>query len=88
MFIIPIEDIREIHRPQVGGKGFALARLWAKNLNVPKAVCLTADAYRAFLETTGLGKKIPLEIHRKSLENARWEEMWDVALRIRNLFLR
>jgi phosphoenolpyruvate synthase/pyruvate phosphate dikinase len=88
MFILPVEDIRENHRHQVGGKGFALARLYARNLNVPKAVCLTAAAYHAFLETTGLDKKILLEIHRKSLDDARWEEMWDAALRIRNLFLR
>jgi pyruvate,water dikinase len=88
MFILPVEDVREKHRPQVGGKGFALARLRARDLNVPKAVCLTADAYSAFLEATGLDKKIPLEIHRKNLDDARWEEMWDVALRIRNLFLR
>ncbi len=88
MFILPIENIREKHRPQVGGKGFALARLWAMDLNVPKAICLTADAYRAFLQMTGLDKKIRLEIHRKNLEDARWEEMWDTALRIRNLFLR
>ena len=88
MFILHVEDVRENHRPQVGGKGFALARLWARDLNVPRAVCLTADAYRTFLQATGLDKKIPLEIHRKNLENARWEEMWDTALRIRNLFLR
>ena len=88
MFILPVEEVRENHRLLVGGKGFALARLWARDLNVPKAVCLTADAYRSFLVQTGLDKKILMEIHRKSLDNARWEEMWDTALRIRNLFLR
>jgi pyruvate,water dikinase len=88
MFILPVEDVREKHRPQVGGKGFALARLRAMGLDVPQALCLTADAYHAFLQATGLDTKIRLEIHRKNLEDARWEEMWDTALRIRNLFLR
>jgi len=88
MFILSIADIRKEHRSQVGGKGFALAHLRARGLNVPKAVCLTTEAYRGFVVETGLDKKIRLEIHRKRLDNARWEEMWDTALRIRNLFLR
>ncbi len=88
MLIIPIADIRKEHRSQVGGKGFALAHLEAGGMKVPKAVCLTTEAYRTFVNETGLDKKIRLEIHRKRLEKARWEEMWDTSLRIRNLFLR
>lgn len=88
MLIIPIADIRKEHCSQVGGKGFALAHLKAGGMQVPKAVCLTTEAYRTFVGETGLDKKIRLEIHRKRLEKARWEEMWDTSLRIRNLFLR
>lgn len=49
MVIFPIEGLREEHHNLAGGKGFALARLKSKGLNVPKAVCLTSDAYRSFI---------------------------------------
>lgn len=88
MFLISIEDVCEHHRHLVGGKGYALSRLKKKGLNVPKAVCLTTEAYRTFIGDSGLDKKILIEIHRKRLDSARWEEMWDTALRIRNLFVR
>jgi len=87
-FVLPIEEVLQEHRPRVGGKGLSLARLHSGGLKVPKAICITADAYLSFIDSTGLDKKILLEVHRKQLEEARWEEMWDTALRIRNLFLR
>jgi len=73
-------------RRLVGGKGYALARLTAAELSVPRTLCLTTEAYRRFVGSTGLLGKIVLEIGRKPPEEMRWEEMWDTALRIRSLF--
>jgi len=50
-------------------------------------VCLTTKAYSAYLDATGLRERIALEVHRKAFEAMRWEELWDCATRIRNLFL-
>jgi pyruvate,water dikinase len=44
------------------------------------------EAYHRYLETTGLGARILMEFNRKDFAEVRWEEMWDAALRIRNLF--
>ncbi len=56
-------------------------------LRVPGGFCVTADAYEYFIEETGLRGRIAMELGRKRLEEMRWEEMWDAALRIRNMFL-
>jgi pyruvate,water dikinase len=82
------QDISPEDRSRIGGKAWALAQLAAHGLRIPRTLCLTTEAYRAFVEETGLEEKIMLELHRKALEDMRWEEMWDGALRIRNLFLR
>jgi pyruvate,water dikinase len=37
---------------------------------------------------TGLRERILLELHRKDFKEMRWEEIWDCATRIRNMFLR
>jgi pyruvate,water dikinase len=36
---------------------------------------------------TGLRERILLELHRKDFKEMRWEEIWDCATRIRNMFL-
>lgn len=72
----------------VGGKTLALARLHQKGFMVPKAVCITTDAYASFVQSTGLETRIQMELNRKPFSQMRWEEIWDAALRIRNLFLR
>ena len=41
----------------------------------------------SILQETGLGPRIFFELQRKPFEEMRWEEIWDAALRIRNLFL-
>ena len=72
----------------VGGKGISLARLHQNGFNVPAAVCITTNAYQQFIRATGLATRIQMEINRKDFKDMRWEEIWDAALRIRNLFLR
>lgn len=72
---------------EVGGKAFSLARLYESGFTVPKTCCIPCRVYEAYLNQTRLRDKIFLEINRKSLKQMRWEEIWDVALRIRNYFL-
>ena len=75
------------HRETCGGKAAALAVMTAGGLRVPGGFCVTAEAYSHFIEETGLRGRIAIELGRKRLEEMRWEEMWDAALRIRNMFL-
>jgi len=71
---------------RVGGKGFALGELARRGFPVPGGMAVTVAAYRRFLEETGLEGRIARELGRKPLEEMRWEEIWDAALRIRHLF--
>jgi len=86
-WIIDLHEITSEDRLKVGGKGFALARLAASGFRVPSALCITVDAYHQYVKATGLQERILLELHRKDFREMRWEEVWDAALRIRNLFL-
>jgi phosphoenolpyruvate synthase/pyruvate phosphate dikinase len=72
---------------QVGGKGLALAKLHQQGFNVPQTLCIPCRIYEAYLAATRLKAKILLEMNRKPLDQMRWEEIWDISLRIRNLFL-
>jgi len=86
--ILSSGDITASDLPRVGGKALALASLAGAGFRVPAFLCLTADAYRAFVDGSGLRERILLELHRKDFKEMRWEEIWDCATRIRNLFLR
>lgn len=72
---------------QVGGKAFCLAKIHDLGLTVPKTVCIPCRIYKNYLANTRLKDMILLEINRKKLKHMRWEEIWDISLRIRNLFL-
>jgi pyruvate,water dikinase len=85
--ILPLADITEEDRRQVGGKAFSLAAMARKGMNVPDALCVKADAYEQFIAVAGLRERILLELNRKNARDMRWEEMWDTSLRIRNMFL-
>jgi pyruvate,water dikinase len=85
--IIPLEEIEEKDREQIGGKAFSLAMLSRVGMNIPEALCVKAEAYHQFITCVGLRERILLEINRKNFKEMRWEEMWDAALRIRNMFL-
>jgi pyruvate,water dikinase len=85
--ILTFEEIRDSERAGVGGKAFALSRMARSGMNVPPGLCVTTEAYNDFASSTGLHGKIRMEWGRKSFEDMRWEEMWDLSLRIRNIFL-
>ncbi|MDH3898339.1 MAG: PEP/pyruvate-binding domain-containing protein, partial [Deltaproteobacteria bacterium] len=85
--VLSLDQIGSDDRESVGGKSLALATMVKNGMKVPEALCLKADAYHRYLETTGLGARILMEFNRKDFAEVRWEEMWDAALRIRNLFI-
>jgi pyruvate,water dikinase len=86
-YVIAIRDLEQTARDQAGGKASSLARLANSGFTVPPAVCITADAYRVYVRETGIRERIGLELNRKPFSDMRWEEMWDAALRIRNMFV-
>jgi pyruvate,water dikinase len=71
-----------------GGKATALRALQEAGLRLPATLCISTEAYRRFVSKSSISEKIQLELHRKKFSDMRWEEIWDAALRIRNLFLR
>jgi rifampicin phosphotransferase len=85
---VQFPDVGDEQRALVGGKGFALSVMARQGLPVPPGICVTTEAYRRYVEETGLRVKIIRELNRKRFEDMRWEEIWDTALRIRSLFLR
>jgi phosphohistidine swiveling domain-containing protein len=85
--VMRLGEVRDDDRHEVGGKGFALSRLARAGMRVPGAVCIPAEAYRQYVATTRLNERILFELNRKRFQDMRWEEIWDAALRIRNLFL-
>jgi pyruvate,water dikinase len=87
-WIISAEDIRHEDRQRVGGKGYALTLLAKNGFQIPETVCISSDAYQEYVDRTGLRERIQLELHRKDIKEMRWEEIWDCATRIRNMFLR
>lgn len=83
-----LEQITPAAQAQVGGKAAALAELARLGYAVPPSLVITTAAYGAYLQQTGLGGRILMELGRKDFREMRWEELWDGALRIRNLFLK
>jgi pyruvate,water dikinase len=86
--LVSLDTIGDDDGGRVGGKAVALAALQRTGHPVPRSLCLTTEAYELFVEQASLRAVIHQELGRKSFEDMRWEEIWDVALRIRNRFLR
>lgn len=85
--LVGFEQIGDADRARVGGKAWALAAMQRAGLSVPDGACVPAEVYQRYVRATGLAERIMLELARKRFEDMRWEELWDAALRIRNLFL-
>ena len=86
-WILSAEDIQSGDRHRVGGKGYALSQLAGNGFQIPRTICITSDGYQEYVVRTGLRERILLELHRKDFKDMRWEEIWDCATRIRNMFL-
>jgi hypothetical protein len=54
--ILHPNEIGDDDRRKVGGKAFALSRLVKAGFEVPGFLSITADAYRRFVEATGLAE--------------------------------
>ncbi len=86
-WLIPLREAAQCERGAVGGKAKRLAQLAEAGFRTPGGFCIPTDAYRAFLERHRLDAVIRMELGRKPLDEMRWEEIWDAALRIRSAFL-
>lgn len=86
-WIVALDEAHGFDQTQLGGKAYGLVRALRSGFRVPRGYCITTAAYRRFREHNGLERVIEVELGRKPLENMRWEELWDAALRIRNAFL-
>ena len=85
---LSLHEITQKDRPRVGGKGFALAAMHESGMHVPEAICISTEAYQEYVSSTGLLAQMHMELFRKPFEEMRWEEVWDTALRIRNMFIK
>ncbi len=85
--VLPLSDIHEDDRHRVGGKAYALNVMTRTGMNVPGAIAITTDAYDTYVTATGLRTGIMMELNRKTFDDIRWEELWDLSLRIRNMFV-
>lgn len=87
-YILKLSQIDQAQKNLVGGKALAVAKMSLNKLKVPESLCITTDAFEAFLGHEGLRNKIFMEYDRKPFEDMRWEEIWDLSLRIKNMFLK
>ena len=87
VFTLKLCNIDDKCQNLVGGKASCTARIASNGIKVPESLCITIRAFEAFIHNEGLHDKILMEYHRKSFEDMRWEEIWDLSLRIKNLFL-
>jgi pyruvate,water dikinase len=82
-----ISEIADQSPSVLGGKAHTLARMIRAGLRVPDGLCIPVQAYQYYVTSTGLLDRIMTTLFRKKFEDMRWEEIWDVSLRVRNLFL-
>jgi pyruvate,water dikinase len=87
-WILTATEAARESRSRIGGKGHALAMLAENGFRIPETLCLTIDMYNDFVDQSGLRERILLELYRKDFRDMRWEEIWDCATRIRNMFLK
>ena len=86
-YLVELSSSCETSSQAIGGKAEMLAVLQQKGFMVPSAYCLPVNVYHEFLHQTGLDRFISMELQRKDFAALRWEEIWDVSLRIRNHFV-
>lgn len=85
--LIPFQEAVRVKPELLGNKALTLARLQTAGYRVPEGFCLPVGVYWNYLSETGLADFILMELERKDFSEMRWEEIWDVSLRIRNHFV-
>jgi len=78
MFTCTLEEVGSGDLPLVGGKGANLGELVRAGLPVPRAFCVTTEAYRAFLDASGLIAEI-----LDTLDGLDYESPTDIDARAR-----
>jgi pyruvate,water dikinase len=86
-WIVPLREAAGCEERLIGGKAAKLAQLAQTGYRVPAGFFITSKAYEHFLNNHDLARLIRMELGRKPFVTMRWEEIWDVALRIRSAFL-
>ncbi|MGD9018831.1 MAG: PEP/pyruvate-binding domain-containing protein [Desulfuromonadales bacterium] len=86
-YLVDLSSSCDKSSPAIGGKAAMLGVLQQKGFTVPSGYCLPVNVYHEFLHQTGLDRFISMELQRKDFAAMRWEEIWDVSLRIRNHFV-
>ena len=87
-WIVSLAEAADLPVELVGGKAAKLAQLARAGFRVPNGFCVTTKAYEQFASEADLANYVAMELGRKSLDDMRWEEIWDAALRIRSEFQR
>ena len=87
-YLLHINDISESNRESAGDKAYNIALLKESGAKVPESLALTTTAYEHYMHLNKLDSFILRELKRKSINDYRWEELWDISLRIKNAFLR
>ena len=85
--LLNIKEFADAGKSQVGGKAFCLSEINRQGFSIPKTFCIPCKVFEDYLDQTHLRDRIFFEVNKKSLDQMRWEEIWDIALRIRNYFL-
>lgn len=85
--VIDLAELTAADLRRAGGKAVALGRLASSGAPIPPGLCVTTTAYDRYLDHTGLRQRLPLLLERKPFSEMRWEELWDLGLRVRSLFL-
>ena len=85
-WVIPLSEAPRVDELLIGSKAGKLGRLAARGHRVPEGFCITVNAYEHFVAQAHLTDVIRMELGRKPLNDMRWEEIWDAALRIRSAF--
>lgn len=85
--VIDLAELTAADLHRAGGKAVALGRLAGSGTPIPPGLCVTTTAYDRYLDHTGLRQRLPLLLERKPFSEMRWEELWDLGLRVRSLFL-
>jgi len=85
--VIDLAELTAADLQRAGGKAVALGRLASSGTPIPPGICIVTTAYDNYLDATGLRQRLPLLLERKPFSEMRWEELWDLGLRVRSLFL-
>ena len=71
-----------------GGKALVLDKLIKTGLRIPEGLVISTDFYLSFIRETGIDDFLVMNIEKKVISDMRWEEVWDLAQRIRHRFFK